>query len=630
MKSIRESMRDLIKILNNATNEYNKGTPIMSDEDWDKLYFQLKDLEEKTKIIYPDSPTQTIYYEIIDNLNKVKHNHPMLSCDKTKSEDEIKKFIKQYDCVGMLKLDGLTCSLHYIGGKLVGAETRGNGYEGNDILHIAKVINNIPQTIKNEDEIIIDGEIIIKLDDFEKFKNEYKNPRNLAAGSLSLLDTSEAANRNLSFVAWNWVNGTLNSFHLNLLELEKLGFEIVQWWFADQIELYIDVHKENAKNYPIDGLVYRIIDTNAAEDLGATAHHRKDMLALKFYDETYTTHLRNIEWTMGRSGSLCPVAIFDEVEIDGTNVSRASLHNLNILEQILGMPFYGQEIEVMKCNMIIPQIASAKKENDDFSLVFLPPIGCPYCGEMTKRIDDVLYCSNPYCNTKLVNRIDHFCSIKGLNIKGMSTATIEKLIELKWVNKISDIFELKNHRNEWIILERFGAKSVDNILAAIEKSKNCTLESFISALGISLIGANVAKELCKHIDSWEDFRNKINNKYDFSLLDGFGESKCDSLLNYNYTDADIIYKYLNIQKEERQTSNNFNGLNIVITGKLSKPRATIQKIIEAAGGKVASSVSGRTNVLIANEEENTAKYNKAVELKIPILTEDEFFKKFDI
>jgi DNA ligase (NAD+) len=370
------TMREMIDMLNYHTTLYDKGKSIWSDKEWDELYFKLKQLEEETGIIYPDSPTQSIHFEKVSELKKVKHNHPMLSLDKTKNFDDIKSFVKDYSWIAMAKLDGLTCSLRYVNGELFSAETRGNGVEGEDITHNAKVITSIPKKIKYKNELTVDGEIICTYEDFEQFKNNYKNPRNFASGSIRLLDSKECEKRHLTFVAWdcfcddhfcdNYLNYPYNiqkTLSLKLQILNDLGFIIVPN-LSDaviNIDNVVEFFKENCI-YPVDGIVFKYDDIEEYEAAGRTDHHFKGGLAYKFYDETYETNLKNIEWTMGRTGQLTPVAIFEPIEIKGSTISRASLHNISIMKQILGeKPYIGQKIKVAKMNEIIPQIVEAEK-----------------------------------------------------------------------------------------------------------------------------------------------------------------------------------------------------------------------------------------------------------------------------
>ena len=358
-------IRPLIDKLNYYTKMYDEGHPEILDREWDNMYFQLQSAERFYNVYYEDSPTQRVNYQVINELNKVEHNHKMLSLDKTKDINVVSSFIGSQPYLAMLKMDGLTCSLRYIGGKLVSAETRGNGLVGEDILHNALVVKNIPNKIDYTDELIVDGEIICKYSDFEKFSNEYANPRNFASGSIRLLDSAECAKRNLSFVAWEVIKGLENnSFSKKLNSLSSLGFTVVDKSITKNYEEDIELLKYFAelKGYPIDGIVFKFDDVEYGKSLGETGHHFKNAIAYKFYDEEYETTLLDIELTMGRTGVLSPIAIFKPIEINGTTVERASLSNVSIMEQTLGKPYKGQKIWVSKRNMIIPKVERAEKE----------------------------------------------------------------------------------------------------------------------------------------------------------------------------------------------------------------------------------------------------------------------------
>ena len=644
---MNEKIRELIDFLNSHTKLYDEGCPTISDQEWDNKYFELVKLEEDTGIIYPDSPTQSISYEAKENgLEKVEHNHLMLSLDKTKSVEEVDQFLHGQEYTAMCKMDGLTCSLRYLNGSLVGAETRGNGVIGEDVLHNAKVISNIPQTISCKEELIVDGEIICTYKNFEKWNEEYKNPRNFASGSIRLLKSEECATRGLSFVAWDMIKGPdngKNSFIENLKSLWRLGFRVVPH-IKDSfmsIEDKIEFLKSIAENfyYPIDGLVFKFDDIEYGKSLGSTEHHFKNAIAYKFYDESYESYLLGITYDTSRRGVLTPVAVFEPIDIDGTSVNRASLSNISTLYDTLGAtPYQGQRVCVSKRNQIIPYIESADKcDNYDGDKLITLPKKCN-CGGETELVKSesgtvTLVCTNPACPFKLINRLDHFVGKKGLDIKGLSVATLEKLIDNDWVKSLSSIFELNQYRSQWIKLPGFGPTSVDKILNAIEAAHTTTLEKFICSLGIPLIGNGVSKEIVKYYPTYEEFRNAINSRFDFSIYEGFAESKTEALWNFDYTEADEVYKYLSIPKVEIKETNgdSLAGVSVCITGKLIhyKNRAALQTEIEAAGGKVVSSVSAKTNYLINNDNTSTSSKNvTAQKLGIPVLTEEEFINKF--
>ena len=635
---MEKEIRDLIDKLNYYTKKYDEGHPEISDQEWDWMYFQLQKMEFDSGIYYPDSPTQSVNYQVVNQLNKVEHNHPMLSLDKTKDIDMLYAFTINKNYIAMAKMDGLTCSIKYQNGRLVSAETRGNGIIGEDILHNALQVKNIPNKINYIDELILDGEIICTYNDFKPFENEYKNPRNFASGSIRLLDSKESASRHLTFVVWDVVKGldwceTLSE-KLNVLQEEFSCFTIVPYYINGDIENSIKLIQQSAKmlGYPIDGVVFKYDNCKEYINAGKTDHHFKGGIAYKFYDEEYETRLLNIEWSMGRTGALTPVAIFEPVEIDGTEVSRASLSNLSVMEDTLGKPYINEKLWVTKRNMIIPKVERAEKldynEDDEIKI----PQVCPECSKSTTVINNdgvkVLFCGNPQCQGKFINRLDHFCGKAGLDIKGLSMATLEKLINWGWISSFVDIYKLENKSNIWKTKAGFGEKSVERILRAIQDSRNTTLDAVIAAAGIPLIGRAVAKELCKYIKSYEEFREKVNNRFDFTQYDGFGDIMSASILDFDYTELDEVVSYaLNIQeKVSKDDSNLLKGLVFCITGKVHtvKNRDELKGLIESAGGKVVGSVSKNVNYLINNDNTSTSSKNIAAKnLNIPVITEEE-------
>ena len=647
-----QEIKELIEKLNYYTKLYDEGNPAITDKEWDDMYFKLQSLERMYQIYLPESPTQSIDYQVVNQLQKVQHNHLMLSLDKTKSLEDIYSFIKDKDYIGMAKMDGLTCSLKYVNGKLVSAETRGNGIEGENILHNALVVSNIPKRIDYLNELIVDGEIICTYYNFNDFKNEYKNPRNFASGSIRLLDSNECAKRKLSFIAWDCISGfhdaTLSE---KLHDLEALNFDVVPYFIGgigsdlDDIEQQTNYIKNECKEYgyPIDGLVFKLDNCKEYDEAGRTDHHFKGGLAYKFYDEVYETRLKDVEWSMGRTGKLTPVAIFRPIDIDGTEVNRASLHNISIMEE-LGIKERGQLLEVFKSNMIIPQVKRVIPEPTcdvwmPQNIIHIPEI-CPICGGPTRIIQEndsrVLYCDNPNCEGKLLNRIDHFFGKKGLDIKGISKATIEKLIDWGWVNEIADVFELSiRHDEEWKNKPGFGEKSVTNILMAIQNGSYTNLESVIAAAGIPLIGRTVARELAKIFDTYEAFRKAVDGDFDFSTIGGFGYEMNKSLKTFNYNELDnIVNKYLTLElNTTNNTNNKLENLTFCITGKVNifKNRDELSEFIINAGGKAVSSMSAKVDYLINNDINSTsAKNKKAQELGKPIISEQTFMDMFDL
>ena len=639
--NLLEEIKMQIAQLNMWTKAYEEGHPIVSDKKWDEAYFRLADLENKANIHLPNSPTQKVVYEVQTELKKVTHNHPMLSADKTKDWDKFVQYFGDKDVVGMLKLDGLTLSLRYVDGHLVSAETRGDGEIGEDVTMNATTIASIPKYIDYTDELIIDGEIICRYCDFTAFSGEYANPRNFAAGSIRLLDPNECKKRNLTFVAWHVVKGLTNDVAKNLNHLVGLGFLTTPWTSSfdlDAKEYLIDCAKE--LSYPIDGLIGRFMDREYGDSLGATSHHSKAIYAFKFYDETVQARLNTIKWQVGRSGVLTPIACFDPIEIEGTTVERASLHNYSVMRDTLGPCAYiGEPLQVYKANQIIPQILPVDdKWRYDYGYVVShcgvsandEPEFCPCCEKpVYRRVSDSgvenYYCENPQCEGKLVERLEHFCSRKGLDIRGLSEQTLEKLVDWKWVESIKDLYNLSSRQGEWKNKLGFGEKSVDNILVAIENSKHTTLEKFISAIGIPLIGERVSKILAEKCENWETFRNLIEkDSFSFEEWDGFGYEMNRELKHFNYDEADELAKMFTFTVVEKAGNDVLKGKTFVITGKLSRKRDEIKAEIESLGGKVGSSITAKTDYLIANQPENTTKYNTALAKGIPIITEEEY------
>lgn len=637
-------IREIIDYLNARTAEYNAGNPTISDKEWDAKYFQLQDLEEKTGHRFPDSPTQHIEYQIMDKLNKFTHKIPMRSLAKTKSVEEVDKYFGD-DYVGMVKMDGLSVSLTYKDGRLVSAATRGNGEVGEDITHNARVISNIPQTINAELEVIVNGEIICPIDVFEEnFASDYKNPRNFAAGSIRLLDSKECDTRKLKFVAWDCVYGTnFDTLVERLSLLSLLGFDVVPWrkkllntqFVIDWLKIEADKNK-----YPLDGIVFRFDDIAHGDSLGNTAHHPNHSLAFKFVDESVETYLRNIEYEPSRNGVLTPIAVFEPVELEGSIVSRASLHNLSIMEELNGgYSDVGDILEIIKSNQIIPQVVSWKHPVQEITVSIKVPEKCPMCGATLeiKTSDSgvkTLVCPDEKCPCRLINQLDHFCGKKGLDIKGLSKATLEKLIDWGWIESKIDIFHLDKYESEWVKKPGFGVKSVNKILLAIAAARFTTLSAFISSLGIPLVGSTVSKLLEKKCLTYEQFRDDVlNDTFNFANWDGIGVEINKALKTYDYNEADLIaaelkFDYNCIPEEGEFPS--FAGKRYAITGNILMGRNQLIDYIERHGGTVTSSVSKKTDYLIANQSENTSKYKNAIAYGTKIITEQEFFSLFEI
>ena len=651
-------LKELTEQLNRCRDSYyNNSESLISDKQYDDLFDELQALEEETGIVMSNSPTNTVGYEVKSKLEKVKHSHPMLSLDKTKSTDELKKFANNRDCLLMCKMDGLTVLLTYENGELIQAETRGNGEEGEIITHNAKVFENIPVHIDYTGHLEVEGEAVIAYDDFEKINSKlpenekYKNPRNLVSGSVRQLDSNIAAQRHIKFIAWKVPYVIKEKYAIKTMVdrfslIEELGFEtvpqvIIKSW-EEHYDEYIKILKEIAqeKGFPIDGLVMTYNDISYGESLGMTGHHPKHSLAFKFYDDIYPTELLDVEFTIGKTGVLTPTAVFKPVEIDGTLVGRASLHNISIMKE-LGITHKGQTVNVYKSNQIIPQIDSV--EEDDIEItddnVIIPVEICPICGADTKIIQEndskVLICTNDNCKGKLLCKLVHFCSKNTINIEGMSEATLQFLIDKGWVKSFKDIYKLDYHRQNWKEYDGFGDKSVDKLLDAIEKSRKTTLDRFIYSLSIPLIGRSASKDIAKYCNNSIDEFTFImeNTSLEFAAIDGVGVSATTSLDDWWNINRDMFYElaeefvFATNKKENDNVSVDLSGKTFVITGSLSnyKNRDELVSVIEELNGKVSGSVSAKTTYLINNDTQSSSSKNqKAKQLNIPIISEEDF------
>ena len=650
-------LKELTEQLNHYRDSYyNNSESLVSDKQYDDLFDELQSLEEETGIVMSNSPTKTVGYEVKSKLEKVKHSHPMLSLNKTKSIDELKKFANNRDCLLMCKMDGLTVLLTYENGELIQAETRGNGEEGEIITHNAKVFDNIPVHIDYAGRLEVEGEAIITYDDFEKINSKllenekYKNPRNLVSGSVRQLDSNIAAQRHIKFIAWKVPYVIKEKYAIKTMVdrfslIEELGFEtvpqvIIKSW-EEHYDEYINRLKEisKEKGFPIDGLVMTYNDISYGESLGMTGHHPKHSLAYKFYDDIYHTKLLDVEFTMGKTGVLTPTAVFKPVEIDGTVVERASLHNISIMKE-LGITHKCQIVNVYKANQVIPQIDSV--EEDDIEITddnrIIPVETCPICGADTKIIQEndskVLICTNDNCKGKLLGKLSHFCSKNAINIEGMSEATLQFLIDKGWIKSFKDIYKLDYHRQNWKEYDGFGDKSVDKLLDAIENSRNATLDRFIYSLSIPLIGRSTSKDISKYCNnSIDEFAFIMENtSLEFASIDGVGISATTSLDDWWNKNRDIFYELaeefvFSNKKENDNISVDLSGKIFVITGSLThyKNRDELVSIIESMGGKVSGSVSTKTSYLINNDTQSSSSKNqKAQKLNIPIISEEDF------
>lgn len=639
-----EEIKKLVEKLNKYQKSYNAGHPEISDKEWDDLYNKLKEMEIESGYFLPDSPTQRVYdFSPITTLEKTAHSHPMLSLEKTKNIEVLDEFCQKYPVCLMAKMDGLTCSLEYNNGELIKAETRGNGLVGENILPNVLASAFVPKKIEYKYNLVIDGEIICKYSDFDPYREDFRNPRNFAAGSIRLQNPKECRNRPLTFVAWEVVSGytefTLLSERLEAIR--KLGFVIVPYEVMDKTDGSwddrVDRIKQKCTDYPIDGLVAKYNKISLKSTLGETAHHFKNALAYKFYDEEYETTLKAIDWSMGTTGTLTPVAIFDEVNIKDTVISRASLFNLDVLEETLGVtPYVGQKVYVIKCNEVIPQINWSEIQTNPDNPIPIPT-ECPYCGHdltIEKVVNTYsLVCKNTQCTGKLINRLTYFCGKRGLDIKGLSQKTLEDLLEWGYVNNYRDIFELRKMRTQWIKKDGYGPKSVDKVLDAIDAvAANVQLDKFISALCIPFIGPVYAQTLAAKCGTYKEFRDKVDNHFNFSTYEGFGESKTASLYKYDYKDADSVASILTFGEAPTETIAKVATFKVVVTGSLHHfhNRDELKRFVIEHGGSLIDRINPTVNYLITNNADATSgKAKEAKALGIPFLTEEEFLKKFE-
>lgn len=656
-----------IKDLTNKLNEYryeyyNKNNSLVSDKEYDLLFDELNTLENKSGFFLSSSPCKTVGYKVESELQKVKHSHPMLSLDKTKSLEELDKFskISIEPCLLSLKLDGLTVLLTYKNGELVQAETRGNGEEGEIVTHNAEVFDNVPICINYTGYLEVEGEAVITYNDFEKInslienkENKYKNPRNLVSGSVRQLDSKITANRHVKFIVWKVPsiieNFEFNNSFCNKLEyIRDLGFDIVPFviyknliYNEEYTKEIIDElrNKADILDYPIDGLVMTYNNITFGESLGYTSHHPKHSIAFKFYDEVVESTFKRIDWSIGRTGILTPVAIFEPVIIDGTIIEKASVHNISILDNLALMK--GDIIEIYKSNDVIPQIRrniSAEERDKNGGITVLQYIkNCPVCGHKTKIIcnnnTEFLVCPNEDCKGKLLEKLSHFVSKNAMNIKGLSDATLNKFIEHNLVNSFIDIYKLNYHYNDILKIDGFNYKSVNNLMKSIGNSTCVTLDRFIFALGIPMVGKSTSKDIAEHCDySYNKFLNNINNNYRWSNVDNIGYAVEDSIQHYfknNLINVKELSTYINFIAPIKSYNKILNNKIFVITGTLNlyKNREELQNDIELHGGKVVNSISKKVSFLINNNiNSNSSKNKKAKELNIDIITENDFLE----
>lgn len=653
---IAKRIKDLIKQLNAASDAYyNTGNPIMTDYEFDKMYDELVRLEKESGIIYANSPTQNVGATVLDELLMKKHDHPMLSLDKCHSAEEVADFSKGNELVAMTKMDGLTVTIRYENGKLISAETRGNGEEGKDITEHVKQFDNVPLSIEYKDTLVVDGEAIITYEDFEKINaslpasaKKYDNPRNLAAGTLGLLETEKVKSRHMKFITWDLITGPkCDNFVRKLCKIEDLGFDIVPFTLIPKkhmIEQAIRYIKERSEKYgyPMDGVVFKFNDIPYGESLGRTDKFFRNGIAYKFDDEKFATELIDVEWTLGKTGAITPTAVFRPVRIEGSSVERASLHNVSIFKSLdLN---YGDTVTVYKANLIIPQIY------DNLTRSGVNPVSipekCPSCGGKAKIVkeneSEVLLCDNPKCKGKLLKRMSQFVSKEALNIKGLSEKTLELLINYGFVCCLKDIFNIHKRKDELTSLPRMGAKSVNKILEEIEVARTVTLRKFLVGLSIPGIGDKAAKVIEKYIadamqESSEDdiFQYFIRTVQitSWSNIPDFGEVTSASLKKFFKENIKEVLEladelvFINPYFDQEPVGESLEGLTFVITGSVEhfKNRKELKEKIESLGGKVTGSVTKKTDYLINNDAESSSSKNQsAKKMGVNIITEDEF------
>lgn len=647
----QERMQELVTLLNRAAKAYYQDAQeIMSNLEYDRLYDELTKLEAELGITLSDSPTVNVGYEVLSELPKERHESPMLSLDKTKEVEDLKRFVGDQKVMMSWKMDGLTIVLTYRDGTLFKAVTRGNGEVGEVITNNARVFKNIPLKISYQGELILRGEAIIGYKDFEKINEEiadidarYKNPRNLCSGSVRQLNNEITAKRNVRFYAFTLVQADGVDFH-NSRErqmdwLKGQGFEVVEHVMVtrDQVEAAVAEFSRKIvdNDFPSDGLVLVYDDIAYGRSLGRTAKFPRDSYAFKWADEQVRTKLLEIEWSPSRTGLINPVAIFEPVELEGTTVSRASVHNISIMEELeLGI---GDEIAVYKANMIIPQIA----ENLTRSGVRDIPKVCPVCGGKTeiRQVSNAkaLYCTNPECQAKHIKSFSLFVSRDALNIEGLSESTLEKFIDRGYVKEFADLFHLDRYAEEIKQMEGFGEKSFKNLQASVEKARETTLPQVLYGLGIANVGLSNAKVICK------EFKNDLDamlhaDVEQLSGISGIGAVIAGTFTTYFQNPVHVeqlnhLLKELKIQTEEGEAKEQiFEGVNFVITGSVTHfaNRKEVKELIESLGGKVTGSVTSKTNYLINNDITSTSSKNKkANELGIPIISEEMFLKMLD-
>lgn len=645
-----ERMKYLVETLNEAAKAYYaQDREIMSNLEYDGLYEELERLEAETGIVLSNSPTVNVGYEAVEELPKERHESPMLSLGKTKSREELRDWLQGHEALLSWKLDGLTVVLTYRGGKLTKAVTRGNGEIGEVITNNARTFKNLPLSIAFQGELVLRGEAVISYRDFERINKQiedvdarYKNPRNLCSGSVRQLNNEITAQRNVRLYAFTLVSAEgvdfENSKEKQFLFLKDQGFDVVDYAKVDQDNILSVIedfeHRIETYDIPSDGLVLTYENIAYGQSLGRTAKFPRDSIAFKWADELKETVLQEIEWSASRTGLINPVAIFEPVELEGTTVSRASVHNISILKALrLGI---GDHITVYKANMIIPQIAENLTGSDTVEI----PAVCPVCGGATqiRQVNEVqsLYCINEDCAAKKIKSFTLFASRDALNIDGLSEATLEKFIDKGFIHEYADLYHLDRYREEITQMEGFGEKSYQNLIQSVDASRKTTLPRVIYGLGIANIGVANAKMLCRHFD--HDFEKmKQADAEELSAIEGVGEVIAAAYVDYMHQEDNLqrigrLFKELSIEIPRIDAAaRTLSGKSFVITGSLVHygSRSELKEIIEQKGGKVTGSVTSKTQCLINNDITSTSSKNKkAKELNIPIVTEDQFRREY--
>ncbi len=633
-------IKALVGILQKASYAYyGLDNPLMTDKEYDDLYGELSALEKETNCVLAGSPTAKVQGYILDGFTKVKHTKPMLSANKTKDTNEIEKFVAGKRFYGSYKLDGLTVVVRYKDGEFTQGITRGNGIEGEDVTEQCRFIKNLPMNIPYKEDLELRGECVISWDEFKRINNTletpYSHPRNLAAGALRNLDLNIVRERNLSFVVFECVTDMKEDNKSDtLIDICNMGFEVVPFTKLNStVDQVCDALQPEFYQYPTDGVIFELDSRKLSESLGATSHHECCRMALKWEDELYNTILKDIEWNTSKTGLINPVAVFEPVDLDGAITTRATLHNVSYIENLqLGI---GDTIQVYRANMVIPKVHSNLTRSNAWKL----PDKCPCCGGDVEIHNEngskTLHCTNLDCKAKLLGKLVHFVSKNAINIDGLSEQTLQKFIDLGWLNTFRDIYYLSDHKEEMCKLDGFGKKSIDKLLESIEKSRNTTLDRFIYGLCIPLIGRTASKVIAKEFNNQaEEFYDIWCHSYDFTKLDDFGDAMNNSMKafirdNYRWI-AEFIGEF---NFRESDTNGNvkqvLEGKTFVITGSLKayKNREELVSVIERNGGKVSGSVSAKTSYLINNDVASTSgKNKKAHDLEIPIISEGEFIQ----